>query len=126
VVRRIAIASLVFAWLCANGALWDALQMAAWSRMFAGYVQSMPITRALSETFDAAKPCEMCIGIAKARDVTEKQVPRAEPAATAKFVLVIPTADAPVFANDPGEWPTSPPCRITQRTDPVPLPPPRV
>ena len=115
----------MIAWLCANGALWDAMQVAAWSKMFAGYAETMPVSDALRETFDASKPCEMCRGIAKAKNDTEKQLPLIEQSAAAKFVLVIQPVDAPVFANDRGDWrivSLGGPC---ERTDPVPVPPPR-
>lgn len=124
--RRIATAALVIAWLCANGALWDAMQVTAWGKMFAGYSATMPITQALQETFDPSKPCEMCIGIAKAKDATEKQTPAGEQLASAKFVLAIHTVDAPVFANNPGDWVADRLFRKVERIDPVPLPPPRV
>jgi hypothetical protein len=124
--RRISTIALVIAWLCANGALWDAMQVAAWGKMFAGYSESMSITEALRETFDGSKPCEMCVGIAKAKDATTKQLPSPEQGAAAKFVLAIHVVDAPVFANDPGNWTTSPLTVILERIDSVPVPPPRV
>ena len=33
--KNLAITSLLFAWLCANGALLDAVQVFAWGKMFA-------------------------------------------------------------------------------------------
>ena len=58
----------MLAWLCANGALLDLVQVFAWSRMFAGYTQTMTVGAALRETFDPAKPCELCLGVADAKD----------------------------------------------------------
>jgi hypothetical protein len=124
--RALATLSLVFAWLCANGAVWDVMQVAAWGKMFAGYSERMSVTQALQETFDPAKPCEMCLGIAKAKEATAKQTSAPEQGAAAKFVLAIHSADAPVFANDPGDWMSGPASSGRERTDPVPLPPPRV
>jgi hypothetical protein len=124
--RRIATAALVIAWLCANGALWDAMQVAAWGKMFAGYSESMSITQALSVTFDGSKPCEMCSGIAKAKETATKQMPATERQAAAKFVLAIHTVETPVFVNELDDWTMSPPLGIRERTDPVPVPPPRV
>ena len=124
--RRIAILSLLFAWLCANGILLDAMQLVAWGKMFAGYSQSMSVGQALKETFDPAKPCEMCSRIAKVKDEVKEKMPLPEQQHGGKFVLAIHTVDSPVFRNDPGEWMNSPATRLTERTDPVPLPPPRV
>ena len=115
----------MIAWLCANGALWDAMQVAAWGKMFASYSESMSITQALRETFDGSKPCEMCVGIAKAKDATTKQMPATERGAS-KFVLAIHSVDAPIFTNELGDWPNNPLAGLRERTDPVPLPPPRV
>jgi hypothetical protein len=124
--QRFATTALVIAWLCANGALWDTMQVAAWTKMFASYAPSMSITQALRETLDPAKKCKICIAIAKARDATEKQTPAPEQLGAAKFVLAIHTVDTPVFANDSGDWMAGQPSSVAERTDPVPLPPPRV
>ena len=124
--QRLATAALFLAWLCANGAVWDALQVAAWSKMFAGYSATMSVTQALQETFDPAKPCEMCVGIVKAKGESGSEpLPITELQQAAKFVLVFHSVDAPVFANDPGDWLPAPLARQTERTDPVPLQPPR-
>ena len=46
--RRFAITSLIFAWICANGAVWDAVQVFAWARMFAGYAHTLPVRAAFA------------------------------------------------------------------------------
>lgn len=118
--------ALVVAWLCANGALWDAMQLMAWGKMFVGYSESMTVSAALQETLDPAKPCEMCKGIAKARSATENEVPPTDHAGAPKFVLVIHTVEAPFFSNSTRDWFAAARPFGTERTDPVPLPPPRV
>ena len=123
--QRIATGALILAWLCANGAVWDTMQVAAWSKMFAGYSETMSIAQALRETFDASKRCDMCVGIAKAKDATEKQQPATAQSAAPKFVLAFHTVSKPVFANDPGAWTTVTVATVRGRTDPVPVPPPR-
>jgi hypothetical protein len=126
-VRRIlATAALVSAWLCANGALLDAVQVVAWGRMFAGYTETMSVSAALRETFDPAKPCALCKHVAHAKETAEQQLPPLGDNAAPKFVLALHAPEPPIFANDPGEWIASPLSTICQRTDPVPLPPPRV
>ena len=124
--QRIAVAGLMLAWLCANGALWDAMQVAAWGKMLAGYSETMPLPEALRQTFDASKPCEMCRGIAQARTAAEDQTPATELRAEAKFILAFHFVNAPVFANDPDDWMTAPTSGLRERSDPVPVPPPRV
>jgi hypothetical protein len=124
--RFIATASLVFAWLCANGAMLDALQVVAWSKMFAGYTGTMSVSAALRETFDPAKPCALCKHVAKAKESAQQQMPATGDNAAPKFVLVLETPEPPVFASDPGDWIASLSMSVCQRTDPVPVPPPRV
>ena len=55
--RRISIAALCLAWLCANGAIWNAVQVVAWARMFQDYSQGMPLAQALQLTFSGEAPC---------------------------------------------------------------------
>src|SRR5687768_1456684 len=47
---RFAQLSLLLAWVCANGAIWDAVQVFAWSKMFVGYASTMTVPAALRET----------------------------------------------------------------------------
>jgi hypothetical protein len=125
--KKLSIAALLFAWLCANGALLDTAQIVAWVRMFTGYAQTMPVTAALRETFDPAKPCEMCVGIAAAKEeLAEKNPPAKEELASGKLVLAL---DAPVkFRLSPPacDWPATLACAAPNRREPVPVPPPRV
>lgn len=123
--RLVAILSLGAAWLCANGAVWDVVQVFAWSRMFAGYAETMPLAAALQETFDPAKPCELCGTVATAKDQAREQLPSPTQREGAKFALVIQDVAVPVFANDPGEWPALTGLTATRRTEPVRLQPPR-
>ena len=124
--RTFATASLLLAWLCANGALLDVVQVVAWSRMFTGYAQSMTVSAALRETFNPAKPCALCKRVAHAKEAARQQLPPlGDNDAAPKFLLALPTSEPPIFARDPGDWIASPAMSICQRTDPVPVPPPR-
>lgn len=125
--RLLAIASLAFGWLCANGALWDVMQLAAWGKMFAGYSATLPLGEALRQTLDPTKPCEMCVGIAKAKDDAAKHTPAPENAsAGAKFLLALEGCDAPVFRRDAEVWAVLASAAPLDRGDPVRLRPPRV
>ena len=124
--RKLTLSCLIFAWLCANGAVWDAMQVAAWGKMFADYSGKMTITQALRETFDASKPCEMCVGIAKAKDAAEQNQSAPQENAAAKVFLAIHLVAEPVFENDRGDWLRVAVTNVSDRIDPVPVPPPRV
>lgn len=125
--KKLSIVGLLVAWLCANGALLDVVQVFAWGRMFVGYAESMTVTAALSATFDPAKPCELCVSVAQTKDRQEKQSP-AEllRAKDHKLVLACDLPTAIVFAALTQEWPSVPTLAPPGRSDPVPVPPPRV
>ena len=56
------------AWLLATGVQWDFVQVCGWGRMFAGYSQIMPWTKAVRMTFNG----EMC-GVCRAVDAAAEQ-----------------------------------------------------
>ncbi|MSU73129.1 MAG: hypothetical protein EXS43_12440 [Opitutus sp.] len=125
--KKLSIVGLLVAWLCANGALLDVVQVFAWGRMFAGYAESMTVGAALSATFDPAKPCELCVSVAQTKDQQEKQAP-AELLRAKDHPLVL-ACDLPaaiVFSAPNQEWPAGPALAPPGRNDPVPVPPPRV
>lgn len=124
--RRFATFALLLAWLCANGAAWDVLQVAAWGKMFAGYSQTMSISSALLATLDPSKPCELCVGIADAKDAAKENAPASEQSRGVKFLMLAEAADLPVLRTDPETWLAAPAQTLAKRTDPVPVPPPRV
>jgi hypothetical protein len=123
--RGLSVAGLLLAWLCAQGALTDAVQVFAWVRMFSGYVQTTTWRAALEQTLDPEKPCEICCAVRKARE--------AEPSSAAppgrdseRLDLVLLTIDVPpeptsalatfpVLNASPTLW-----------RSPVPKPPPRL
>ena len=66
--RTFCITCLLFAWLCANDVLWNAVQVFAWARMFTGYTRALTVSEALCETFDLSKPCDLCKTVSKAKE----------------------------------------------------------
>lgn len=124
--RRIATFAIALAWLLANGGAWDVLQVAAWGKMFAGYAETMPLAAALSATLDPTRPCELCVGIAEAKDEANETAPASEQQRSAKFVSVIQEVDGPLFLEVSETWLATPTMKLAERTDPVPVPPPRV
>ena len=125
---RLSIGSLLFAWLCASGGLLDIAQVFAWSRMCAGYEQTMPLREALTETFDPGKPCEICMAILKARKASDDRQAPASAEATAvfsKILLITVSAATTVAAPTLEAWPQAPDLYAEGRVESVPVPPPR-
>lgn len=123
--NRFATFCLLFAWLCATGAVCDVAQLFAWGRMFAGYARVLSVGEALTETFDASKPCELCLAVKKARTTGDGQ-PRTMEIAAEKLLLAwaVP-AKTELFAPPTHAWPAADNWRATTRVEPVPVPPPR-
>ena len=124
--RILSIGMLLFAWLCANGLLLDAAQVFAWSRMFAGYSETMTVGAALRETFDPNKPCELCVGVAEARDAQDAAKAPLAAQNDVKLVLALEASPVVVFSAPASAWPAASPEPALVRRDPVPVPPPRV
>jgi hypothetical protein len=123
--RKFAVLSLAFAWLCANGAIWDLAQVVAWGKMFAGYSSTLSVGAALRETLDPAKACELCAGVAKAKESSGQTLPSASRDG-AKLVLALESDSLVVRPPESREWTTSPLRGIREWCDAVPVPPPRV
>jgi hypothetical protein len=122
--RGIAILSLTFAWLCANGAIWDLAQVLAWGRMFAGYSSTLSVGDALRATLDPAKACELCVGVAKAKEQSATSTPAANSEA-AKLVLAMETETLVVSAPAPSAWLVRAEVTPPDWREAVPVPPPR-
>jgi hypothetical protein len=124
--NKIASLALACAWLCANGALLDAVQVFAWAKMFTGYTQTMSVATALQKTFDPAQRCEMCDGVAAAKESSREHHPRAVEQSAEKLLLALHRPAPLVFDRAPGDWPSSLALVAPSRTEAVPVPPPRV
>lgn len=123
--NKIASLALACAWLCANGALLDAVQVFAWAKMFTGYTQTMSVSTALQKTFDPAQRCEMCDGVAAAKEASRDQQPRAVEQSAEKLLLALHRPAPLVLERPPGDWPPSFALAAPSRTEAVPVPPPR-
>ncbi len=126
--RHVSVFALCLAWLCANGALWNVVQVVAWARMFHDYSQIMPATKALQITFDGSKPCELCHVCEAATEATHKQLPRNDAlgGGMEKLLLVSEGAPAIVVAAPDFVWPGVANDDGQLRSESVPVPPPRV
>ncbi len=125
--RNLSLGCLLFAWLCANGALWNAVQVVAWAKMFHDYSQVMPVAQALQITFDGSAPCELCHFTEKAQAAARDQLPREVALGGSEKILLATEATAVLVLAAPDfVWPGIVPDAGPARTDPVPVPPPRV
>jgi hypothetical protein len=125
--KNLAITSLLFAWLCANGALLEAVQVFAWGKMFSENLQTMRVATALRATFDPARACEFCLGVAAAKETAKQQLPGSvDQPSTEKLVLALHSSARPFFLSPSADWPVTLASVPPSRTEPVPLPPPRV
>lgn len=121
--RAIAIASLCLAWLCVNGALWDAVQVFAWGKMVRDYAQVMPLDQAIAKTFDGTASCEICAVVDEAKS---QQPAQPTERASEKVVLVCETPAPIIVAIPDYAWPGALQRTALTRTEPVALRPPRV
>ncbi len=124
--KNLSIAALLFAWLCANGALLDFVQVFAWGKMFSENACTMSVTAALQATFDPAQACDICVSVAAAKDSTEKQSPASvERASAEKLLLALHAPARPFFISPAADWPETLASVAPSRTESVPVPPPR-
>jgi hypothetical protein len=123
--RPLSFLAIVLAWVCAQGAAMDAVQVFAWARMFAGYAVVMDWSEALSETFDPAKPCEICGAIKTAREAEERAPAAPVSPEVAKVVLFVSAEETAVAPPSvPSDFVTRR-SRASEWQAPVPTPPPR-
>ncbi|MFA5057217.1 MAG: hypothetical protein WC485_03820 [Opitutaceae bacterium] len=124
--RHLSVACLLAAWLCATGALLDVAQVLAWTRMFTGYVHTLPVAQALSRTFDPEQPCALCLAVQKARETGRRQSPPPAVTAGQKVVLISQPAESLAPAATPVAWLGSDQISASSWLPPVPVPPPRI
>lgn len=124
--RRLTIVCLCLAWICANGAIWDAVQVVAWGRMFASNVRVEPLSEALRDTFDPAKPCPLCRAVSKARVGEQKNQP-ASPVGSEKGKLLLASEESPAITltMPVREWSELAQPFLVAQSKSVPVPPPR-
>lgn len=120
--RGFAIICLSFAWFCANGALWDAVQAFAWVKMVREYSQFMPLARAIKITFDGSAPCDICNLVTEAK----QQAPEEDALRNPDRVLLACVVPGPIVLSPPRlTWTGSEDAIGRFRELEVPVPPPR-
>lgn len=125
--RKLALTALFAAWLCANGVVWNVVQVVAWAKMFHDYSDVMPAAKALRLTFSGEAPCDLCHLAESGQKAAREQVPpEAVLGAGAEKILFVAdcTPVVLVAGTDPA-WPGAPDAAGLTRTEAVPVPPPR-
>ncbi len=126
--RTLSTTCLLLAWLCANGAVWNVVQVVAWAKMFHDYSQVMPVAEALELTFDGSAPCDMCTIAQDGQDATRSQLPRdaALGGGAEKILLIADSVPTHEWVAPDSVWPGLAHETGLLRTETVPVPPPRV
>ena len=125
--RRLSIFALCIAWLCANGALWNVVQVVGWAQMLRDYSTVMPAAKAIEITFNGSAPCKFCHMSQSAEDTARQQLPRDAElgGGMEKILLVAGDAVAVVVTAPDQTWPGVANDAGQTRTESVPVPPPR-
>ena len=125
--RRLSIFALCLAWLCANGALWNVVQVVGWAKMLRDYSAVMPATQAIKIIFDGSAPCDFCQLSQSAEDTARQQLPRDSElgGGMEKLLLAVGDAVAVVVTAPAQKWPGVVNDAGLTRTESVPVPPPR-
>lgn len=125
--RTLSTTALLLAWLCANGAVWNVVQVVAWAKMFHDYSQVMPVAEALQLTFDGSAPCDMCHLAQGAQDTARSSLPSeaALGGGTEKILLIADWTPAPTLVAPEIVWPGLVAEAGLIRSESVPVPPPR-
>lgn len=124
--RKLSIGCLLLAWLCANGAVWNVVQVVAWAKMFRDYSQVMPAAQALELTFDGSAPCDLCEIAEVGQNATRDPRVPALGGGPEKILLISECVPAPVLVAPAFSWPGVADATGLTRTESVPVPPPRV
>ena len=125
--RKFSITCLLIAWFCATGAVWNIVQVVGWAGMIREYSQVMPLSEAITVTFDGAAPCHLCDLAQEGEDATrDTSSPTAPGSAMEKILLIAECAPLPVLVAPDPSWPAAMDATGRRRTESVPVPPPRV
>lgn len=125
--RKISLLCLLLAWLCANGVVWNAVQVVGWTKMLRDYSRVMPVGEAIKLTFSGEAPCDFCRVAESGRDQAGQQLPHDVPGSAAERIFfVADCTPLEVVATADSTWPGLAHEAGLTRTAAVPVPPPRV
>jgi hypothetical protein len=125
--RKLSLACLLCAWFCANGVVWNVVQVVGWAKMMHDYSEVMPVARAIEVTFSGEAPCHFCHISRAAEDTAQQQLPHDVLGGAAEKILFLSDcAPAPLVLAPAVTWPGVADATGRTRTEAVPVPPPRV
>lgn len=125
--RKLSLTCLLCAWFCANGVVWNVVQVVGWAKMIHDNAQTMSVTRAIEMTFSGEAPCNFCHISRTAEDTAQQQLPHDVLGSTSeKMILIADCAPAPLVLAPEVSWPDATHDVGLLRTESVPVPPPRV
>lgn len=111
------------------GLHWAALQSLAWSSMFLERVQTVSVAEALRTTLDGKHPCRLCLVVREGRAAERQQeaLPKGGGATVSRLEFTPATSPLTFeFVAVPNPPPLQSPFDYARRSDPPPLPPPRL
>ncbi len=125
--RRLSTLCLLAGWLCANGVVWNVVQVVGWVKMLHDYSQVMPAGEAWRMTFDGSAPCRFCRLSQQAEDTAKRELPAdaALGGGTEKLLLIADLAAEVLVPAPAVRWPGPADEAGRFRADDVPVPPPR-
>jgi hypothetical protein len=124
--RKLSLLCLLAAWLCANGVVWNAVQVVGWTKMLSDYSRVMPVTEAIKLTFSGEAPCDFCRVAESGRNQAEQQLPHDILGSAAERILfVADCTPLEVVAATDSTWPGLVAEAGLTRPGAVPVPPPR-
>lgn len=123
--RRASIVFLCLAWLCANGALWNVVQVVAWGKMFRDYSTYLSWDEAVVRTFDGSAPCAICRVAQQGEDARRDGRGAAVAHGPEQLVLACTVETVTAFRAPLESWPRVTVARGQVRAEVVPVPPPR-
>ncbi len=125
--RKFALVLTLIASLFATGAQWDAVQVAAWARMFSSNLQVLPLGAALERTLSPEGRCEICGAVSTAkREHSSNESTAADGKIDGKLPLIFQPAPAVIVAVPTfAPWPPDDSLAGSVGRAAPPLPPPR-
>ncbi len=103
----------------------DLTQVFAWARMFGGYARSESVMAAARDTFDPARPCELCQAVSRAREAASSQAPAPRTQGAEKMLLILERPSAFLISRPQEAWPVAAHACPVARASDVPVPPPK-
>jgi len=124
--HRVQISLVLLLCFLAAGAQWDLVQVFAWGRMMAGHAKTMPLSQAVTKTFDG-EMCGICRMVAHARKQERSRSDCPEMKMEAKVLLFFQAVPRVVVAPPRSTaWRPSEAAAVTAGRSAPPVPPPRV